>query len=132
MKTPRDSGGRRRRFPRYKFHVDAHIEYESRIRRGRVSNISRGGMFIRMADPPRVNERFSAYLALDTPLRVDCVVRHVVPRLGIGVSLTVPEEQRVRFDALLLALAGGADPASTHVNPPPSESVRTTAKSAGA
>jgi hypothetical protein len=102
---------------RYNFHVDAKIVWPSRTRWARVTNISRTGMFIAMANPPELNVGFSAYLALDTPLRLDCIVRRVVPQRGIGVTLTVPLECKQRFAALLLALAHGSNPsaASAHV-----------------
>src|SRR5690242_18361735 len=98
----------RRRHMRYKFYVLARLEWKKGTLHGKVSNISQEGVFIKVADPPPLHTRFSAYLALDAPLRLDCVVRHVVPRVGIGVSITVPENEKLRFNSLLLALAAHA------------------------
>jgi hypothetical protein len=81
-------------------------------------------MFIEVADPPPLNTSFSVYLALDTPLRLDCVVRRVVAGRGIGVTLAVPEEGKARFEGLLLALAGGSEPTETGVRIPRPEPPR--------
>ena len=120
----------RRKFPRYQFYVDAEIVWMSETRWGRVSNISRGGMFIEMAVPPSLGSYFPAYLALNVPLRVDCLVRRVAPRRGVAVSMTVPEEELARFEALLVALARGADPATTGELLPRSEPPRVKVASA--
>ena len=111
----------RREAVRYHFHVDAKIVWSSRARWGRVTNISRTGMFIEVADPPEFNVKFSAYLALDTPLRLDCIVRRAVPGRGIGVTLSVPQEGKERFAALLLALAHGSKPTAASVSIPREE-----------
>ena len=111
-------------FTRYYFYVDAEIAWRLRTLWGRVSNISRGGMFIEVADPPPLNTSVSVYLALDTPLRLECVVRRVVAGRGIGVTLTVPEEGETRFEGLLLALAGGPEPTETGVRIPRPEPPR--------
>jgi PilZ domain len=100
----------RREAVRYNFHVDAKIVWPSRTRWGRVTNISHTGMFIEITDPPELNANFAVYLAMDTPLRLDCIVRRVVPQRGIGVTLCVPQEAKERFAALLLALAHGSKP----------------------
>lgn len=121
----------RREFVRYHFRVEAKIVWPSRAQWGCVTNISRGGMFIEIADPPSLNSHFSAYLALDVPLRLDCVVRRVVPRSGVGVTLSVPEEGRGRFKALLLALGHGSAPTTTSASIPKPESPRAMAVAAG-
>ena len=122
----------RREFARYQFRVEAEILWQSRKIWGRVTDVSRGGLFIEMADAPCLNAHFTANLALNTPLRVNCVVRRVVPGFGIGVAVSVPEASRKRFQALLLALSAGADPAVTAVTVPRSEPPRTLAKAAAA
>jgi hypothetical protein len=94
----------RREAVRYSFHVDARIVWHGGACWGHVTNISRTGMFIRTNHPPAVGVSFSAYLALDTPLRLECIVRRIVPRRGIGVTLSVPHEEKKRFTALLVAL----------------------------
>lgn len=100
----------RREATRYYFHVDAKVVWPTRTRWAKVTNISRTGMFIELANPPELNVKFSVYLALDVPLRLDCIVRRVIPQRGIGVTVAVPTEERERFAALLLALAHGSKP----------------------
>lgn len=117
---------------RYHFQVNAKIAWASRTRWGRVTNISRTGMFIEMADPPDLNTSFPVYLALDTPLRLDCTVRRVVPRRGIGVTLSVPQEGKGRFAALLLALARGSEPNAASARVPAPEQPREMSAVAGA
>lgn len=76
-------------------------------------------MFIELPDPPELNASFSASLALNEPLRVNCVVHRIVAGRGVGVTIVIAEEQgRKRFDALLFALAQGSGPAAASVNPP--------------
>ncbi len=58
-------------------------------------------------------------LSLNVPLRVICVVRRIVPQYGIGVSFVIPEQvDKRRFEALLIALARGADPTKTGAKRP--------------
>jgi hypothetical protein len=65
---------------------------------------------------------FPANLALNEPLRVECVVRRVVARYGIGVTIVIPEEAaRKRFEALLFVLSQGAGPATASQKVPPSD-----------
>jgi hypothetical protein len=108
----------RREFARYQFQVRAEILWASRRVWGNVTDVSRSGMFIEMAEAPCVGAHFTLQLALNEPLRLGCVVRRVVPNLGVGVVLSVPEPSRKRFHALLVALSGGADPATTAVSVP--------------
>lgn len=122
----------RREFARYQFRVEAEIVWQSRKIWGRVTDVSRGGLFIEMADAPCLGAHFTANLALNTPLRVNCIVRRVVPGFGIGVELSVPEMSRKRFQALLLALSAGEDPAMTAAREPRPEQPRTVAKAAAA
>ncbi|MGH9689718.1 MAG: PilZ domain-containing protein [Candidatus Acidiferrales bacterium] len=103
---------------RYRFYADTEIVWESVKRWGRVTNISRKGMFIEIADAPPLDSAFPMRLALNTPLRIDCVVRRMVPGRGIGVSISLPDQSRKRFEALLLALGAGADPAATSASAP--------------
>ncbi|HVB54915.1 MAG TPA: PilZ domain-containing protein [Candidatus Acidoferrales bacterium] len=103
----------RRQFTRYRFYADTEIVWESAKRWGRVTNISRKGMFIEIVDAPPLDSAFPMLLALNIPLQIDCVVRRIVPGRGIGVSISLPGQSRKRFEALLLALGAGADPAAT-------------------
>lgn len=103
----------RRKFIRFKFHADAEIVRRSTKMSCRVTDISRGGMFIEVADPPREGTSFMLRLALNVPLRLACVVRRVVAGAGVGVTFTVGTRERKRFDALLLALTDPLAPGSS-------------------
>ena len=96
----------RRRHPRYAFYGVLRIEWGSTVLEGRVRDISLGGMEVELADPLWVGASFSAELALETPLRVECVVRRVEPGRAMGISIVVrAEADRGRLEALLAALA---------------------------
>jgi len=120
----------RREFARYHFQVPAEIAWQSRKIWGRVTDVSRGGLFIEMTDPPCLGAHFVLNVALNVPLRINCIVRRVVAGRGIGVEINVPEQSRKRFQALLLALSAGADPASTAAKATPPDSPRSLAKAA--
>ena len=106
---------------RYQFSADIEIEWCSKKIWGHVVNVSRSGMFIELPNMPVLNAMFSAKLALNQPLQLECVVRRIVPRYGIGVTIAIRGEQdRRRFEALLFALAEGAGPATASVSLPPS------------
>jgi hypothetical protein len=122
----------RREFARYQFQVKAEILWASRRVWGNVTDMSRGGLFIEMANAPCMGAHFTLQLALNEPLRLNCVVRRVVPNLGVGAALSVPEESRKRFQALLLALSAGADPATAAVSIPRPEPPRVRAAAAKA
>jgi hypothetical protein len=93
----------RRRSARYEFHTEIEIEWCGKKYWGRVRNISRHGMFIAL---PVLNSAFTAYLALNLSLKVECVVTRVVPGQGIGVTVTQSTHlARARYEALLMALA---------------------------
>jgi len=109
----------RRVSPRYQFQVDIEIQWRSQRVWGRVKNISREGMFIELDDVPEPGARFFGNLSLNAPLRVIGLVRRTVPQYGIGVSFVIPDQvDKRRFEALLIALAYGSDPATTGANPP--------------
>ena len=105
--------------PRYEFQVDIEIERRSKSVWGRVRNISREGMFIELEGAPEPGAKFCANLSLNVPLRVMCLVRRTVPQYGIGVTFVIPEHgDKRRFEALLIALACGADPTATGAKAP--------------
>ncbi len=124
----------RRASPRYQFQVDIEIQGRSKSVWGRVRNISREGMFIELDDAPGPGAKFSGNLSLNVPLRVTCVVRRIVPQYGIGVSFVIPEQvDKRRFEALLIALARGADPTTNGAKRPqakPDEPLRSFAAAA--
>jgi PilZ domain len=103
----------RRQFARFQFEVNAEVVCDSNKEWGRITDISRTGLFIEMIEPPAVGAEFVAYLALNLPLKLHCSVRRVVPGRGVGVAVTVPMQSKKRFEALLQALLAGADPATT-------------------
>jgi hypothetical protein len=119
-----------RKFERFQFEVNTEVAWQSRKSWARVTDISRTGLFIEMAETPAPGAYFSVSLALNLPLKLDCIVRRVVPRHGIGVALSVPEQSKKRFEALLLALSAGDDSASTAATAPRPEPPRTFAKAA--
>lgn len=121
-----------REFARYHFQVTTEIAWQSRKIWGRVTEVSRGGLFIEMDDPPCLGAHFTVQLALNVPLKINCIVRRAVPGKGIGVAINVPEQSRKRFQALLLALSAGADPAATAAKATSPDSPRSLAKAATA
>ena len=121
-----------REFARYHFQVAAEIAWQSRKIWGRVTDVSRGGLFIESADSPCLGAHFVVQLALNAPLRINCIVRRVAPGRGIGVAISVPEQSRKRFQALLLALSAGGDSAAAAAKATPPNLPRTLAKGATA
>jgi hypothetical protein len=112
---PREELSRRLRrgFERFKFTVQAEVVWQSQKKWGHVVDVSRSGLFIQMDEPPARGSRFTAHLALNVPLMLNCEVKRIVPGLGVGVAISVPEGSKKRFEALLLALSFSADPAAT-------------------
>jgi hypothetical protein len=95
----------RRRAPRYPFHAVLEIEWGSAVLRARTIDISSNGMFIESSDPLWIGAGFTARLALETPLKVDCFVKRVEPGRGMGVSVVLPETQQLRYQQLLASLS---------------------------
>src|SRR2546425_7548023 len=92
----------RRRSTRYPFGAVLKMEWGSAVIRGSVIDISAEGMRIEIADPLWVGAGFSAVLALEPPLRMECVVRRGEPGGGRGGSLVTPgAEEPGRLAALL-------------------------------
>ena len=123
----------RRSSTRYVFRADIEIYWGSRIVWGQVLNISRYGMFIQLPENPPVHAEFQANLALNAPLRVSCKVCRTVSNYGVGVTIAIQEPRnRERFDALLFALAQGADrEGATAPLPRSEESARAVGAAAG-
>jgi PilZ domain-containing protein len=87
----------RRWAPRYSFSAELEIEWGSAVLRGKTRDISANGMFIESADTLWVGAGFTARLALDHPVQMDCSVKRVEPGLGMAVTVAVsgePHQQR--------------------------------------
>ena len=111
----------RRALPRYRFYAHLEMILESKVRWGRVCDISSEGMFIETGECLARNTRFRGRLALETPLPVECLVRRIVPGRGIGVMISfLNDEEKKRFDALILALGEEKSPGIMDANVPPS------------
>ncbi|HXL22488.1 MAG TPA: PilZ domain-containing protein [Candidatus Dormibacteraeota bacterium] len=102
--TPRRS--ERRWAPRYEFRADLEIEWGSAVLRASVRDISANGMFIESADTLWVGAGFTAKIALDRPVKVDCFVKRVEPGRGMGVVVAVSEsDNQKRYQDLLASLS---------------------------
>jgi hypothetical protein len=86
----------RRWATRYSFRAELEIEWGSAVLRGKTRDISANGMFIESADTLWVGAGFTARLALDRPVQLDCSVKRVEPGRGMAVTVTVSEEQHQR------------------------------------
>jgi PilZ domain len=96
----------RRWAPRYSFRANLEIEWGSAVLRASTRDISSNGMFIESADPLWIGAGFTAHLVLDRRVKVDCSVRRIEPGLGMGVAVTLSEEQHEqRYQDLLASLS---------------------------
>ena len=97
----------RRKDPRHGFQIDALVEWDSQTLRTLLTDISLGGMFLATNKPLWVGTTFSVQLLLGEPLRVNCVVRRVVPGRGMGVMfVNLTDEARARLEKLVEKLGG--------------------------
>jgi hypothetical protein len=97
----------RRWAPRYRFHAELEIEWGSAILRGRTRDVSANGMFIESPDTLWVGAGFTARLALERPVQMNCSVKRIEPGQGMAVTLTLPEQQhQLRYQDLLTVLSG--------------------------
>jgi len=96
----------RRWAPRYSFRADLEIEWGSAVLRGNTRDISANGMFIEAVDPLWLGAGFTARLALNRPVKLDCFVKRIEPGRGMGVSMAVSEsESQKLFEDLLSSLS---------------------------
>jgi PilZ domain len=96
----------RRWAPRYDFRADLEIEWGSAVLRASTRDISSNGMFIESADTLWVGAGFTAKISLDHPVKVDCFVKRVEPGRGMGVSVSLSEEQhQERYQQLIASLS---------------------------
>lgn len=99
----------RRWAPRYRFRAELEIEWGSATLHGKTRDISANGMFIESQDTLWVGAGFTARLALERPVQMDCSVRRIEPGLGMAVAVTVPEQQhQQRYQDLLATLSSPA------------------------
>ena len=98
------TGAERRRERRYRCDLGITIEWGEAQLQGRVSDISTGGMFLSVDDPLWIGARFSAVVALDSSLPVECVVRRVQPRRGMAVTYMVASENDARIGSYIKKL----------------------------
>ena len=95
----------RRWAPRYSFRAELEIEWGSAVLRGKTRDISSNGMFIESSDTLWVGAGFTARIALERPVQIDCSVKRVEPGRGMAVTVTAPEEQhRQRYHDLIASL----------------------------
>lgn len=96
----------RRWAPRYVFRADLEIEWGSAILRANTRDISANGMFIESNDTLWVGAGFTAHLALQQPVKLDCSVKRIEPGRGMGVAVTLSESQHEKaYQDLLTSLS---------------------------
>ena len=96
----------RRWAPRYSFSAELEIEWGSAVLRGKTRDISSNGMFIESLEPLWIGAGFTARIALDHPVKVDCFVKRVEPGRGMGVVVTLSEpKNQKQFQDLLASLS---------------------------
>jgi PilZ domain len=96
----------RRWAPRYAFRATVEIEWGSAVLRASTRDISSNGMFIESPDTLWIGAGFTARIALDHTVKVDCFVKRVEPGRGMGVVVTLSEPQNQKqFQDLLASLS---------------------------
>jgi len=96
----------RRWAPRYAFRAPLEIEWGSAVLRGSTRDISSNGMFIESTDPLWVGAGFTARIAIEQPVQIDCFVKRVEPGRGMGVVVNVTDQaHQQRFQDLLDSLS---------------------------
>jgi hypothetical protein len=95
----------RRWAPRYSFRAELEIEWGSAVLRGKTRDISASGMFIESSDTLWVGAGFTAHLALERPVKMDCSVKRVEPGRGMAVTVNVSGDQHQRFRELISSLS---------------------------
>jgi PilZ domain len=96
----------RRWAPRYTFRATVEIEWGSAVLRASTRDISSNGMFIESPDTLWIGAGFTARIALDHTVKVDCFVKRVEPGRGMGVVVTLSEPQNQKqFQDLLVSLS---------------------------
>ena len=83
------------------------IEWGAAALQGDVVDISSEGMFVKLADPLWIGARFAAQLALDRPVKLECVVCRVHPQRGMALTYLVPDEAERGAVAAMIERLGG-------------------------
>jgi hypothetical protein len=95
----------RRLFNRRKFQGTIEIEWGSAILKAAVRDVGPHGLFVELLPPLWVGATFSARLALDPPLQMNCTVCRVEPGTGFAITFDLPEESgKGQLEGLLAAL----------------------------
>jgi hypothetical protein len=95
----------RRWAPRYSFRAELEIEWGSAVLRGKTRDISSNGMFIESTDTLWIGAGFTARLALERSVQIDCSVKRVEPGRGMAVTVTASGEQyQQRYQDLITSL----------------------------
>lgn len=97
----------RREYFRARYFVDVEIEWGSATVRARTNDISLGGMLLEMENPLWLGAQFQARVALGdgSALGVGCVVRQIVPGVGMGVEfLDLKPTDHTRLRKLIASL----------------------------
>jgi PilZ domain len=99
-------GTNRRELNRRSFQGQLEIEWGSFVLTGSVTDISPSGLFFVSLPPLWIGASFSARLMLELPLTLQCTVRRVEPRRGIGLCFALADRgDGSRFDQLLDSLS---------------------------
>ncbi|HEY1424630.1 MAG TPA: PilZ domain-containing protein [Candidatus Acidoferrum sp.] len=101
--TPRRTD--RRWAPRFDFRVNLDIEWGSAVLRASTRDVSSSGMFIESVDPLWVGAGFTASLLLERPVKIVCSVKRVEPGRGMGVAVSLPDEQQESYKELIARLS---------------------------
>jgi hypothetical protein len=62
-------------------------------------------MFIESVDPLWVGAGFTASLLLERPVKIVCSVKRVEPGRGMGVAVSLPDEQQESYKELIARLS---------------------------
>jgi len=100
----------RRWAPRYEFRAAVEIEWGSAVLRASTRDISSNGMFIEAVDPLWIGAGFTARLNLARPLLMDCSVKRIEPGRGMGVSVSLSENESQKLYLDLLSSLSNTGP----------------------
>ncbi len=102
----RHPGADRREHRRARYVAPVEIEWGTSIERARMTNLSLGGMLVEMENPLWMGAEFRARLQLQpAPVAVECVVRRIIPGVGMGVEfIRMEAEDRERVQQLIESL----------------------------